>query len=350
MPRTVPSFPVSTPGPPHGAAQALAGLPSARASALPALWRADQLACAATPGAVARPTGFAALDAELPGGGWPAAGLTELLLAAPGSGELRLLSPWLGRGLDPAGQVLCIAPPFMPYAPALHALGWPLERLLLVRPESLADAAWAAEQGLRSGACAAVLWWQGQERAGPPQGRIPEGEARRYPSERAAAATLATALRRLHLAAQEGACPLFALRPASAQAQSSPAPLRLALAPAALGQLALTVFKRRGPAMTQALQLMLPASGCFAPKTPAASAPQGGVARLGRPGAGAAPKTPAASAPQGGVARLGRPGEGLPARRTLRRVQAAAGPGVVGSTLSEPGDAVVRAAPERIAA
>ncbi len=340
MPRTAPSFPVSTPALPHGAAQALAGLPAAGASAQPALWRADQLACAATPGAVARPTGFAALDAELPGGGWPAAGLTELLLAAPGSGELRLLSPWLGRGLDPTGQVLCIAPPFMPYAPALHALGWPLERLLLVRPESLADAAWAAEQGLRSGACAAVLWWQGQERA--------------------PAAALATALRRLHLAAQEGACPLFALRPASAQAQSSPAPLRLWLEPLVLGQLALTVFKRRGPAMTQALQLMLPESGCSAPKTPAASAPKDpkeplrgpwGVARLGRSGAEhEAPKLTAFAAPQGGVARLGRSGAGLPARQTPWRVEAAEVPGAVASTLSEPGDAVVRVAPERIAA
>ena len=294
MPRIAPSFLASTRVPPHGAAPALAGLP--------ALWRADQLACTATPGLAVRSTGFASLDAELPGGGWPAAGLTELLLAAPGSGELRLLSPWLGRGIDPVGQVLCIAPPFIPYALALQALGWPLGRLLLVTPASLADAAWVAEQGLRSGSCAAVLWWQGQERT--------------------PAATLATALRRLHLAAQEGACPLFALRPASVQAHSSPAPLRLALEPAALGYLALTVFKRRGPSMTQPLQLLLPGAGCSAPKTPAASAPQGGVARLGRPGAG------------------------LPAHRTLRRVETAAEP----STLSEPSDAVVRAVPERIAA
>ncbi len=312
MPRTAPSFSVSTPAPPQGAAQALAGLWPTGTANLPALWLADQRAGAAAPATVARPTGFAALDAELPGGGWPAAGLTELLLAAPGSGEVRLLSPWLGRGLDPTGQVLCIAPPFMPCAPALHALGWPLERLLLVRPESLADAAWAAEQGLRSGACAAVLWWQGPERA--------------------PAATLATALRRLHLAAQEGACPLFALRPATAQAQSSPAPLRLALEPIALGHLALTVFKRRGPAMTQPLQLMLPASGCSAPKT-AASAPWD---RHGPPHG------------PWGVARLGRPGAGLPARRTLRRIEAAAVP--TAATLSEPGDAVVRAVPERIAA
>ena len=169
----------------------------------------------------------------------------------------------------------------MPYAPALHALGWPLERLVLVTSDSLADAAWAAEQGLRSGACAAVLWWQAEAQA--------------------PAAALATALRRLHLAAQEGACPLFALRPASARAQSSPAPLRLALEPAAQSQMAVTAFKRRGPAMAVPLLLTLPVAG-------------------------------------------------LPARRALRRVPAPSAPPVAVSPLWEPDDAVVRAAPERIAA
>jgi protein ImuA len=181
MQRLAPSSPVR-------AAQVLSGLPAAER---PALWLADRLVLTAAT-AAARSTGFAALDAELPGGGWPVSGLIELLLAAPGSGELRLLAPlWAqGPGLQHAGSLLCIAPPFIPYAPALHAFGWSLGRLMLVIPDSLADAVWAAEQGLRSGACAAVLWWQREERA--------------------PAAALATALRRLHLAALEGQCPLFA--------------------------------------------------------------------------------------------------------------------------------------------
>ena len=275
MQRLAPSFSVR-------AAQVLAGLPAAER---PALWLADRLAQAAA-ATTARPTGFAALDAELPGGGWPTTGLTELLLAAPGSGELRLLAPLLAQGLERAGNLLCIAPPFTPYAPALRALGWPLDRLLLVTPDSLADAAWAAEQGLRSGACAAVLWWQAEAR--PP------------------AAALATALRRLHLAAQEARCPLWALRPAAARAQSSPAPLRLLLEPAAQGQLAVTVFKRRGPAMLAPLWLILPVAG-------------------------------------------------LPARHALRRVPAALVPVPVpvpnaDHPLLESADAVVRAAPERFAA
>ena len=47
--------------------------------ALPPLWRADRLDSRCAAAGEAQPTGHAALDAELPGGGWPAAGLTELL-------------------------------------------------------------------------------------------------------------------------------------------------------------------------------------------------------------------------------------------------------------------------------
>jgi protein ImuA len=270
MPSLAPSFPLR-------AAQVLDGLPAAERATL---WLADRLARTVVTAAVCS-TGFAALDAELTGGGWPAAGLTELLLAAPGSGELRLLAPFLAQGPGHAGSLLCIGPPFTPYTPALHALGWPLARLVFVTPGPLADAAWAAEQGLRSGACAAVLWWQQEERA--------------------PAAALANALRRLHLAAQEGHCPLFALRPATARAQSSPAPLRLALEPVAQRQLAVTVFKRRGPAMAAPLLLSLPAAG-------------------------------------------------LPARRALRQVPARPAPPVAGRAPSELADAVAGAAPERIAA
>jgi hypothetical protein len=216
-----------------------------RKPALPVLssvWRADQLdrSVQASDGAgLPRTTGHAALDAELPGGGWPAAGLTELLLAAPGAGELRLLAPALRER-----SLLWIAPPFMPYAPALAALGITPERLTIVTPtptpEGAADAAWAAEQALRAGALAAVLWWQAPARA----------------------PLLPATLRRLHLAAMEGRTPLFALRPAAVRAQSSPAPLRLTIEPVAATtgpqRVAVNVFKRRGPPMAAPLLLTLP--------------------------------------------------------------------------------------------
>jgi protein ImuA len=203
---------------------------------LPPIWRADQWGRSAAVGgdgvALQRTTGHAALDAELPGGGWPAAGLTELLLAAPGCGELRLLAPALSER-----SLLWIAPPFLPYAPALAALGMALDRLTVVTPETAADAAWAAEQALRPGALGAVLWWE---------------------TVRGCAFTLPATLRRLHLAAMEGRTPLFALRPAAVRAQSSPAPLRLALEPAGDSKLAVDVFKRRGPPLAAPLVITLP--------------------------------------------------------------------------------------------
>jgi hypothetical protein len=201
--------------------------------ALPPLWRADRLDTTRSAAAGdAQPSGHAALDAELPGGGWPAAGLTELLLAAPGGGELRLLAPSLSER-----SLLWIAPPFVPYAPALAALGIALDRLTVVTPDSAADAAWAAEQALRSGALGAVLWWEASS---------------------ARVSTMPATLRRLHLAAMEGRTPLFALRPAAVRAQSSPAPLRLMLEPAGASQLAVDVFKRRGPPLAAPLLLTLP--------------------------------------------------------------------------------------------
>jgi hypothetical protein len=192
-----------------------------------ALWRADRLADAASDAPV-RPTGFAALDAELPGGGWPTNALIELLQSAPGAGELRLLAPSLATTTAP---LLWVAPPLRPYAPALAALGLRPERLVVLDPGRAADAAWAAEQALRAGVLAAVLWWQ----AGEP----------------VAAATL----RRLHLAAAEGRTPLFSLRPAAVRTQSSPAPLRLMLEPRARGRLVVDVFKRRGPPLAAPLVL-----------------------------------------------------------------------------------------------
>ena len=61
-----------------GTHDVLAGLPAGR------VWQASRLAHA---GAAALPTGFATLDAELPGGGWPAGALVELLADRPGVGE-----------------------------------------------------------------------------------------------------------------------------------------------------------------------------------------------------------------------------------------------------------------------
>ena len=122
----------------------------------PAVWRGSALGNVITPSV---PTGFPALDAELPGGGWPAAALTEILPQHEGIGELRILGHALAS-LSARGRWLAwIAPPYLPYAPALQAAGMDLARLIVVRTRSPRETLWAAEQALRSNSCGAVLAW-----------------------------------------------------------------------------------------------------------------------------------------------------------------------------------------------
>ena len=154
-------------------------------------------------------TGNSALDARLPGGGWPTASLIEVLLDHTGLGEVQLFLPALvkcqrntGPGMsDDAPWLVWIAPPHEPYAPALAQQGIELGRLLVVRPASATEALWAAEQALGSGVCAAVLLWL-------------KGSDDRW-------------LRRLKLAAEAGGALGVLFRPERHRFESSPANLRL---------------------------------------------------------------------------------------------------------------------------
>jgi len=94
----------------------------------PLLWRGDRLARADD----AVSSGFASLDRELPGGGWPKAVLTELWLDAEGVGELSLLLPALKR-LTQAGEwIALMAPPYIPYAPAFAGRGVDPARVIVI--------------------------------------------------------------------------------------------------------------------------------------------------------------------------------------------------------------------------
>ena len=116
------------------------------------VWRGGALA----QGAQAIPSGFAALDDELPGGGWPCQGLTEVMADDPGIGELALLLPAFA-GLTSSGKrAIWIAPPHIPYAPALAAGGVDLANLLIVQSPGRRDALWATEQALRAASCHAL--------------------------------------------------------------------------------------------------------------------------------------------------------------------------------------------------
>lgn len=182
----------------------------------PGIWRGDRLAQA---GLDALPTGFAELDEQLPGGGWPRGALTEILVEREGIGELRLLLPALARVTDQSGWLALVAPPHVPYAPALAAAGIRLKQLLVTKPQSAADAWWTTEQALRSGACSAVLSWLST------------------PDERR--------MRRLQLGAESGRAWGVLFRSASAAQERSPAALRLRLEATANG-LAVHILKRRG--------------------------------------------------------------------------------------------------------
>lgn len=227
-------------------------LPPAPETLHPALWRAHQL------GGQREPTcasGFAALDAELPGGGWPHRALTELLLPHPGIGELRLLAPALAAVQRHGRVVLLFDPPASLCAWACLALGLELQKIVLVRSrasdesDALAaarpprppwrksrrpapDLLWTLEQALASGHTGAVLAW------------LP-------------AVLGSEALRRLQLAAQAHDGPAFVLRDAQARLAPSVAPLRLLLGPAPADRLTVALLKRRGPPLEQPLLLAL---------------------------------------------------------------------------------------------
>lgn len=195
----------------------------------PAIWRGDQLA-QATP---TLSTGFLELDAQLPGAGWARAGLTELQVPREGAGELSVLLPALAQVTREHRWVVCVAPPYLPYAPALGQAGIDLSRYMIVRVQSLESRVWAIEQALRSGACGAVLFWS-------------KGLDERH-------------LRRLQLAAIEGDAMGFCFDTQPlAVTRSSPVPLRLALKPGRGGQVEVEILKRRGAPVSGALQISLP--------------------------------------------------------------------------------------------
>lgn len=190
----------------------------------PSLWRGRG---AAEPAGL--PTGFAALDAALPGGGWPRQGLVEIITTGSGHGELALWMPLL-RQLTQAPVARCcavIAPPFELFAPAWRAAGVRLDRLLIAHaPKPL----WALEQSLLSGVVAIGFAWQEQASM--------------------------TELRRLALAAERGAALCVLIRPLRAAVESTAASLRL-LARRTSTRLRLELIKGRGVA-PRSIELPLP--------------------------------------------------------------------------------------------
>jgi len=211
-------------------------------------WQADGAAadCAAT--------GFASLDQELPGQGWPRGQLVELLVEHPGIGELGLLLPALA-GLARTGRSCVWVLPCpaarpersvadaaasdtaqaLPYAPALVEAGLDLAQHIFVKPLTARESGWALEQSLRTAHLGALIGW--------------------LPDSNGADADFRE-LRRLHLLAQRHRALVFVLRGARHAQSPSPAALRLQLQDAG-GVLQVRVLKRRGRPLLEAVALQV---------------------------------------------------------------------------------------------
>ncbi len=196
-------------------------------------------------------TGYDDLDDLLFTGGWPAGTLTEIHCGDDGSGALPLVLPALSRLTDSETHAdkwaVWVAPPHVPYAPALRAADINPDRMLVVHPRNRArprssmrsvkasgsqknlqndaqndaqnDMVWAVEQALRSGTASVVLAW----------------------FDRISFA----AMRRLQLAAQAGGTTALIFRPQKAASQNSPAALRLQVE-TRKDTLEVSVLKQRG--------------------------------------------------------------------------------------------------------
>jgi len=189
----------------------------------PAIWRGRSAAQRS-----GLPTGFATLDEYLPDSGWPRTGLIEILVSRFGSGELTLLVPALAALTRAAAARWCVwvAPPLVPFAPALVSCGVVLDRVAVVGG-ALSDrqdarvgdrGLWALEQALGSGACDAVLGWVRQVK----------------PRD----------IRRLQLAAERGRSLGVLFRPRRVSREASAAVLRLSVEPLTAG-VRITILKGR---------------------------------------------------------------------------------------------------------
>lgn len=201
----------------------LAPLPPAVAEAI---WRGDALGRGTD---TVWPSGFDALDAELPGGGWPGRQLTEVLLPQFSLAEWRLAGPALRRVVADGAAVAMVGPPKRPHLPGLMHLGLDERHLVWIDARAPSERLWCTEQLIKSNAAGAVLAWMPQ--AAPEQ------------------------LRRLQVLAQSFEGPVFLFRPLAARHDPSPAPLRVLATIAVDWALDVQILKRKGPAHETPLRL-----------------------------------------------------------------------------------------------
>jgi protein ImuA len=183
-----------------------------------ALWRGNDFGRTATSVCT---SGWASLDAELPGGGWPLGSVSEVLAAQPSVLEWRLLGPALRRVVADGGQVVVVGPPRRPHLPGLLHEGLDERQLVWIQAELPAERLWVTEQLIKSNSAGAIVAWL-------PQARQEQ-------------------LRRLQVCAQSCDGPVFLCRPEAARHEASASPLRVHASVGLDWELHVNVFKRRGP-------------------------------------------------------------------------------------------------------
>lgn len=192
------------------------------------------------------PSGFAHLDQQLPGGGWPTRNLIELLQKHHGIGELRFLMPVLRKLSMEQKKLVLIGAPMLPLTPVFEQFGVALNQVNMIQADKPQDRLWAIEQVLQSDSFGALLIWLPEEKTlcGP------------------------TVLRRLQYQATRSRGLSFVFRPIKAQLQPSPASLRLCLTAQSPNTLRVHLIKRRGPVLEQPLWIDLPSPQSALPNTP----------------------------------------------------------------------------------
>ena len=174
-------------------------------------------------------TGFSPLNQALHQGGWPKSGLVEILSGRTGSAELMLLMPSLAKLSQLPGWLVLIAPPYIPYAPAMQHQGANLSRIIIAHPRNTSDLLWCTEQALKSSGNSVVSWLNSPH------------------------ITYAK-LRKLQLACLNAPGLSALIRPAYTSRQNSPSHLRLSLSSSA-SSLHLHIIKQQGGWAGQQLQL-----------------------------------------------------------------------------------------------
>jgi protein ImuA len=184
-----------------------------------AVWHGNEL------GAIASSvlsSGFEALDAQLPGRGWPCQSLTEVLQAQPGVAEWRLLGPAIREVVSRGQQLVLVGPPRVPHLPGLKHAGVDERHLVWFKAEAPAERLWITEQLIKSNAAGVIVSWL-------PQARQEQ-------------------IRRLQICAQSCEAPVFLCRPEGTRHEPSAAPLRIHLKAGLDWTLQLQILKRKGPA------------------------------------------------------------------------------------------------------